>query len=160
MAALPEGAQAPDFSLLDADGIPFNLHESLEDGRVLLTFYKTSCPTCQYALPFLDRFGDLLNGAAAASITVSQDSLAEAERFSVEFGYTTRQVFDTEGSGFPVSNAYGLTNVPTVFLVGQSGRIEHSMVSWSKSDVEALARKLGVESPFRRGESVLPYKPG
>ncbi len=160
MAALAEGARAPDFDLEDADGAAFSLGEALQGGRVLLTFYKTSCPTCQYALPFLDRFEGLVDGAGATSVTVSQDSVADTERFNVVFGFGTRQIFDREDDGFPVSNAYGLTNVPTVFLVGQDGRIEHSMVSWSKADVEALARKLGVESPFGPTEDVLPYKPG
>ena len=69
-------------------------------------------------------------------------------------------MFDTEEARFEVSDAYGLANAPTVFLVGPNGRIEHTMVSWSKSDVEDLAKKLGVSSPFRPGEDVLVYKPG
>ena len=46
------------------------------------------------------------------------------------------------------SLAYGLINVPTVFLVGPNGRIEHTVVSWSKADGEERAGKLGVDSPF------------
>ena len=159
MAALPQDSQAPDFRLLDAEGEEFHLYTALESGRVLLTFYKASCPTCQYALPYLDRFDSMVDGSAAA-VTVSQDTPGDAERFNAEFGYATKQVFDTEDAGFEVSNAYGLTNVPTVFLVGPNGRIEHTMVSWSKADVEELAGKLGVDSPFQPGEDVLVYKPG
>jgi len=159
MAALPQNSQAPDFRLQDTEGEEFHLYSALESGRVLLTFYKTNCPTCQYALPYLDRFQSLLDGSAA-TVTVSQDTPAEAERFNAEFDYSTKQVFDTEEAGFEVSNAYGLTNVPTVFLVGRNGRIEHTMVSWSKADVEELAGKLGVDSPFQPGEDVLVYKPG
>jgi len=44
--------------------------------------------------------------------------------------------------------AYGLINVQTVFLVGPNGRIEHTVVSWSKADGEERAGKLGVDSPF------------
>ncbi len=100
----------------------------------------------------------MLDGAAA--VAVSQDSPADAELFNAECGYTTRQVFDDEENRFEVSDAYGLTNVPTVFLVGPNGRIEHTMVGWSKPEVEDLASKLGVGSPFRPGEDVLVYKPG
>ncbi len=160
MAALQENAKAPDFTLADADGADFNLYQALGAGPVLLTFFKTSCPTCQYALPYLDRFGELLADSGATPVTVSQDTPAESERFSVEYGYATRQVFDSEETAFAVSNAYGLTNVPTVFLVEPDGRIGHTMVSWSKSDVEDLARKLRVNSPFGANEDVLPYKPG
>ncbi len=159
MPALPQNSQAPDFRLLDAEGEEFHLYTALESGPVLLTFFKTNCPTCQYALPYLDRFNSMLDGSAAA-VTVSQDTPADAERFNAEYGFTTRQVFDTEEARFEVSDAYGLTNVPTVFLVGPNGRIEHTMVSWSKSDVEDLAKKLGVSSPFQPAEDVLVYKPG
>ena len=159
MAALEQGSQAPDFRLQDADGGEFHLYSALESGPVLLTFYKTSCPTCQYALPYLDRVNSMLDGSAAA-VTVSQDSPQESERFGVEFGYRNQQVFDAEEAGFEVSNAYGLTHVPTVFLVGSGGRIEHTMVSWSKADVEELATKLGKDSPFQPGEDVLDFKPG
>ena len=159
MPALPTGSRAPDFSLRDADGSEFQLYSALASGPVLLTFFKASCPTCQYALPYLDRFNAKLNGSGTA-VAVSQDTPADAERFNLEHGYITKQVFDTEEAGFAVSNAYGLTNVPTVFLVGTDGVIEHTMVSWSKADVEELAGKLGLNSPFLAGEDVLVYKPG
>ena len=160
MAALPVNAEAPDFTLPDADGDEFSLYEALRDGPVVLTFFKTTCPTCQYALPFLDRLAAALDGSGSSAVAVSQDTPIDGEWFKDEFGYGTRQVFDSEDSGFEVSNAYGLTNVPTVFLVEPGGRIAHTMVSWSKADVERLASSLGVDAPFNPGESVLPYKPG
>lgn len=159
MPALPERALAPDFALHDADGAEFVLRQALRDGPVLLTFFKTSCPTCQYALPFLDRLAARLDGGAAA-VMVSQDTPLDSVRFNDEFGLRTRQVFDPEDSNFEVSNAYGITNVPTVFLIEPDGRIAHSMVSWSKDDVEQIARKLSVEPPFEPGEAVLPFRPG
>ena len=75
MPALPKNSQAPDFRLLDAEGEEFHLYTALESGPVLLTFFKASCPTCQYALPYLDRFNSMLDGSAAA-VTMSQDTRA------------------------------------------------------------------------------------
>ncbi len=160
MAALLPGQIAPDFRLSDADGDEFHLRGRIETGPVLVTFFKTDCPTCQYGLPFLDRFAEILEGTSAETVAICQDTPSDAERFNAEFGYRTRVVFDTEDSGFPVSNAFGLTNVPTVFLIEQDGRVAHSAVSWSKADVEAVAAKLGVEAPFLPGESVLPFRSG
>ena len=159
MAALPTDSHAPDFCLRDAEGDEFRLYSALRSGPVLLTFFKASCPTCEYALPYLDRFNAELNGSGTA-VAVSQDTPADTERFNLEQGYGTRQVFDTEETGFAVSDAYGLTNVPTVFLVGTDGVIKHTMVSWSKEDIEELAGKLGLDSPFLAGEDVLVYRPG
>ncbi len=160
MAALPENALAPDFSLQDADGLDFQLRQALREGPVLLTFFKAGCPTCQYALPFLDRLAAKLRGTAATAVAVSQDTPLESARFSDEFRYKTRQVFDVEESRFEVSNAYGLTNVPTVFLIEPDGRIAHTMVSWSKSDVEQIASQLCVDPPFEPREEVLDFRPG
>ena len=160
MSALRPGTAAPDFRLFDADGGEFHLNSHLTDGPVILTFFKASCPTCQYGLPFLDRLASGLDGANAQAISVCQETPDDAERFSLEYGYRTRVLFDTQESGYPVSNAFGLTNVPTVFLIGQDGDITHTAVSWSKADVEEIAAKLGINPPFQPGESVLPFRPG
>ena len=160
MAALSVGANAPDFRLLDADGEEFHLAGHVGTGPVLLTFFKISCPTCQYGLPYVDRLSKAFEGTTIEAIAVCQDTPRDAERFNVEFEFKTRVVFDTEESGFPVSNAYGLTNVPTVFLIQRDGSIAHTCVSWSKSDVEEIAGKLGVSPPFGPNESVLPFRPG
>ena len=160
MAALSAGVDAPDFRLLDADGVEFHLLRQLDTGPVVLTFFKTSCPTCQYGLPYLDRLASDLAGTTAESIAVCQDSPGDAERFKLEFNYKTRVLFDTEEADFPVSNSYGLTNVPTVFLIQPQGDIAHTGVNWSKSDVEEIAGKLGVTAPFGPGEEVLSFRPG
>lgn len=55
MAALAVGAKAPDFELKTLDGKRVSLNEELARGAVVLAFFKVSCPTCQYAFPFLER---------------------------------------------------------------------------------------------------------
>jgi hypothetical protein len=67
---------------------------------------------------------------------------------------------------YPVSNAYGLTNVPTTFLISPEGEIDFATVSWSKADVEQLNRRLASLSNaataqiFLPGENVSEFKPG
>ena len=55
MAALTVGAKAPEFELKTLDGKKFSLSDELARGPVVAAFFKVSCPTCQYALPFLER---------------------------------------------------------------------------------------------------------
>jgi len=55
MAALNPGTIAPDFKLQNHEGKQFSLREALARGPVISAFFKISCPTCQYALPFLQR---------------------------------------------------------------------------------------------------------
>ncbi len=160
MAALPENSQAPDFTLPTADGKQVRLTDELKDGRVLLAFFKISCPTCQYGMPFLDRLGKQLEGSSAKMFAISQDTPADTERFNSELRFEAPELFDSEDERYPVSNAYGITHVPTVFLIEPDGRIAYKMESWSKSDVERIAQKLVAAPPFQPGEDVLPFRPG
>jgi hypothetical protein len=67
---------------------------------------------------------------------------------------------------YPASNAYGLTNVPTVFCLAPSGEIEVSCVGWSKADVEAINRNLAEhrhQPPtllWRKGEAIQDFRAG
>src|SRR5256885_4072495 len=42
---------------------------------------------------------------------------------------------------YPASNAYGLTNVPTMFWISEDGDIEISSVGWSRQDFEEVVKK-------------------
>jgi len=55
MAALGTGVRAPEFELRTMDAKPFSLGDALARGPAVLVFFKVSCPTCQYALPFFER---------------------------------------------------------------------------------------------------------
>jgi hypothetical protein len=65
-----------------------------------------------------------------------------------------------------VSNAYGLTNVPSVFWIAQDGEIEISSVGWVKADFEAVNRKMAEArstspvSLFKPGEDVRDFRAG
>jgi hypothetical protein len=70
-----------------------------------------------------------------------------------------------DGRGYIVSNAYGLTNVPTVFEIQQDGIIGMSSVSWARPEVEEIARKysadaVGVVPLFEPKEKIAEYKAG
>jgi hypothetical protein len=47
---------------------------------------------------------------------------------------------------YPVSNAYGLTNVPTIFWIAQDGEIEVSSVGWVKADFEINRKMASAEN--------------
>jgi peroxiredoxin len=129
-------------------------------------FFKVSCPVCQMALPYLDRiFKAYEKSGKFTFVGVSQDNAADTKAFNRQFGITFPVLLDPSGK-YPVSNAYGLTNVPTTFLISPEGEIEFATVSWSKADVEQLNRRLatltgeGVAQVFQPGEKVAEFKPG
>ena len=65
-----------------------------------------------------------------------------------------------------MSNAYGLTNVPTIFWIAQDGEIEVSSVGWVKADFAEINRRMaeaGKLAPavvFQPGEDVRDFRAG
>lgn len=165
MTALATGGKAPDFSLRTLDGKDFSLADALTRGPVILAFFKVSCPTCQYAFPFLERLYKAYGKSGVTLVGVSQNDAKTTAAFNKEFGVTFPILLDDTNS-YPVSNAYGLTNVPTVFWIAQDGEIEISSVGWVKADFEAINGKLaeaGNIQPivaFRPEEQVRDFRAG
>lgn len=165
MAALATGTQAPDFDLKTLDRKGFSLGEELARGPVLLAFFKVSCPTCQYAFPFLERLHKAYGSNGVSLFGISQNSAKDTAAFNKEFGITFPTLLDDTDS-YPVSNAYGLTNVPTVFWIAQDGEIEVSSVGWVKADFEEIGRKMAdiakttPVAVFKPGEDVRDFRAG
>ncbi len=90
---------------------------------------------------------------------VSQDDAEATREFNQEFGITMPTLLDGEKQGYPASNAYGLTNVPSLFLVEPNGNISWSLIGFHKKELEALGARVGV-NPFRPGENVPEMKGG
>ena len=165
MPALEAGVHAPQINLPFPDGRKFSLSQALKKGPVVAAFFKVSCPVCQLAFPYLERIYKAYRGGGKFTfVGVSQDAAADTEAFNRQFGVTFPVLLEQEG--YAVSNAYRLTNVPTVFMISPSGGIEFSSVSWSKSEMQELSRKLAKlnnSAPatiFPAGEQVPEFKPG
>jgi len=165
MAALTAGTKAPDFELKAMDGKRFVLSEELARGPVVLAFFKVSCPVCQYAFPFLERLERAYGHRGVGLIGVSQNDPKKTAAFNKEFGVTFPVLLD-DTETYPVSNAYGLTNVPTVFWIAQHGEIEISSVGWVKADFDQVNRKMAearsapLAPMFKPGEDVRDFRAG
>ena len=162
MAALIAGSKAPTFTLPLVEGGEFSLKEALKESSVVIAFFKVSCPVCQFAFPLYDRLAQKLKALDVKMIGVSQDDRASTLDFMRKFGVNFPVALD--GRGYIVSNAYGLTNVPTVFEVQQDGTVATSSVSWAREEVEAIYRKYvaeGTAAPlFDRREQIAEFRAG
>jgi peroxiredoxin len=149
------GQTSPDFTLYTADGEARTRDQLLASGPVLLAVYKASCPTCQLTLPFLSR----LEGGPFKVFAVSQDSPAMAERFAREFDAPLPVLFDRAEDNYPASNAWGVTHVPTLFLLEPGGQVSWSSVGFFKRELQDLAQRAGKQI-FAPGEKVPEAKSG
>jgi peroxiredoxin len=156
---------APGFSLKSLDGKEYSLNDRLQRGPVVAAFFKISCPVCQFTFPFLERLYKRYGGDGVTFLGISQDDARDTGDFAKEFGVTFPMLIDDE-DGYIVSNAYGLTNVPTIFLIDTDGTVKVSSMGFDKKDLETIATELAQRwkialAPFFRPDEVIPInKPG
>jgi peroxiredoxin len=150
------GMHAPRFELKDLDGKKLGLQAALEQGPVLLAFFKVSCPVCQLTFPFLQRMS---RNDAVRVIGISQDDPKSSKVFAERFGVDFTILTDESREGYPVSNDYGIISVPTLFFVETDGTVSKSFAGFSKRDLEEIGKRMNVR-PFHQDEYVPDFKAG
>ena len=96
---------------------------------------------------------------------ISQNEKKDTAAFMKEYGVTFPVLLD-DTKTYPVSNAYGLTNVPSIFWIAKDGEIEISSVGWDRHEIEDMSRKAAeanvdlAKSIFQPGESVADFRAG
>lgn len=164
MPALTAGTVAPEINLPSTRGMKLSLRQALKRGPAIAAFFKISCPVCQFTLPYLERIYKAYPGNRVTIIGVSQDEQDYTEEFAREYDITFPLLLDPVDR-YPASNAYDLTNVPSIFLIND-GKVKLSIVGWDKRDMETLnadvARASGVpiQPLFHKGEDVPASKAG
>jgi peroxiredoxin len=164
MTNLAAGSMAPNFSLKSLEGKEYSLAEAMKQGPVVVSFFKISCPVCQFTFPFIERLYKRYGGEGVTFLAVSQDDVRASRRFADDYGVTFPVLIDEEG--YPVSNGYHLTNVPTTFLIDTDASVRTVCMGFEKAGLEAIAnelaerRKLAPAALFLASEQVPAHKPG
>jgi peroxiredoxin len=165
MAALRSGTLAPDFTLPAIDGKPFSLQEALLHGPVVVAFFKISCPVCQFTFPYLERIYQSYGKRNVTMVGISQNENKDTAAFIREYGVGFPVLLD-DPRHYRVSNAYGLTNVPSVFWIAQDGEIEIASVGWVRKEIDEIGRKAAqaagetLRPVFRPDEDVPDFRAG
>ena len=165
MTHIVAGNRAPGFSLKSLDNKEYSLNALTDRGPAVAAFFKVSCPVCQFTFPFLERLYKRYGGDGVTFLGISQDDARATTKFAKEYGVTFPILLDDE-NGYLVSNAYRLTNVPTVFLIDTDGTVKISCMGFDKNDLESIAaslaerNKISLAPLFRPDEIVPANKPG
>jgi peroxiredoxin len=166
MTHVAAGQTAHDFSLKGLDGNSYSLETLRQKGPVVAAFYKISCPVCQFTFPFLERLYQRYGGDNVTFLGISQDDAKATASFARDYRVTFPMAMDEKEKGYPASNAYGLTNVPTIFLIDTDGTVRVSSMGFVKDDLERIAaelaerRQIAPAPLFRANESVPANRPG
>lgn len=155
------GEKAPSFTLKDLHGNSSTLADLTATAPGLLVFFRVSCPTCQYTLPFLDRLRQAVPGAPI--VAIAQDSAADAQAFAQRFNVNLPFLLDDQD--YSVSRSYGVEIVPSIFVLDRDGKIIFAIEGWSRDDFEALVQLIKPpDAPppviFKPQETVHPFKAG
>jgi peroxiredoxin Q/BCP len=166
MTHVNAGQAAPNFSLKGLDEKNYSLEELRRNGPVVAAFFKISCPVCQFTFPFLERLHQRYGRDNVTFLGVSQDDAKATASFARDYGVSFPMALDEKETGYPASNACGLTTVPTVFLIETDGTVRISSMGFVKDDLERIAaelaerRRIAPTPLFRPNESVPANRPG
>jgi len=151
---------APDFTLPALVGGELHLYAAPETSALI--FYKFSCGTCRFTFPFLQRIYEAYS-TTFNIMAIAQDDAEATENFRKELGVTIPTLLDL--TPYPVSAAYGLETVPSIFLVDRSHKITFATYGFVKQDImnfaDILAEKTGRPQIDIFGDAEVPeIKPG
>jgi peroxiredoxin len=157
---LDPGMPFPSIALRDEEGEP----SRAPGGETLYAFFKTTCPTCELAWPYLDRIRAIGEGGSLSLLAISQDDPLATRRFYEDLGVAIPTLYDEEP--WAASEAVGLTTVPAFFVVGRDGAVRDAVVGFQRHKMEEFAALAAdraggrATALYRPGEEVPAIKPG
>ena len=123
------GAQAPNFKINDSHGNPFEL-STLKGSYVLLDFWASWCVPCRRENPLIvdlykkyHPMGLEIVGISLDDTTKSIDAKADWLKAINQDGLEWKQVSQLIGFESSVCLDYGLTSIPSTFLLDENGII-------------------------------------
>jgi len=122
-SADPDRIEAPDFTVLDADGEEVKLSDSF--GKpIILNFWATWCGPCRSELPHFDKaaaeFGDEIDFLMINLTDGAQETVEGVTEFLNENGYTFPTYYDTE---LMAAAIYGASSIPLTVFIDTEGRL-------------------------------------
>jgi peroxiredoxin len=133
-----ENLEYVDFVLNDIEGNSLRLSDHM--GKVvLLEFWATWCPPCKMAVPTLSEMHDSYSERDFSLISVSiDDSINSVRDFAEDHNIRYTILFDDSN----VNRRYGVTTIPTTFIIDKEGKIVSKHMGFSSGNVPDIKREI------------------
>ncbi|HKD79775.1 MAG TPA: TlpA disulfide reductase family protein [Candidatus Angelobacter sp.] len=126
----------------------------LEPGKkAVVVFFETDCPTCQLALPYLNR----LSRESVQVVGLSQDDEASTREFVRQLHINFPVKLDP---GLNMTRAYDPQSVPAFYLIDEQMQVQRMLVGFDKSGLNELADELGQGVIAPPDDGAPAWKPG
>jgi peroxiredoxin len=133
---------APNFSLKSLDGEQTSLKE-FRGKVVFLNFWATWCGPCKSEVEDIDKLHEALGGEDFVVMAVDiRENSKKVRAFMEKHGIDFPAYLDEKGS---VSSEYGVSGIPTTFLINPDGKIAGWAVGprpWASEGSVSLMRSL------------------
>ena len=145
-----KGEKAPEISLskaTNAKGRP--TLKGLKGKAVLLEFWATWCPPCRESIPHLIEIHNKFKDKGLVVIGITKEDPGTVVPFMKEMRMTYIVGIDAGGR---TSATYGVTGIPTAYLIGPDGTVEWEGHPGSLTDevIESVLEK--VQPPKKEGK--------
>lgn len=126
---------APEWELVDAAGDTVRLTD-LRGSVLVLDFFATWCAPCKSAMPEIDDFKRNHAGEEVLvfSINVWERGREKVKKFMKKKDYSMTLLF----GGRELTKAYGVSGIPTIFVVDKEGIIRYKEVGYEEGLKEKL----------------------
>lgn len=129
---------APDFSLVDLHGKTVTMDE-LEGKPVVLDFWATWCGPCRMTMPLLQKFYEARkDDIHYYAVNVWQEDTTEVRPYLDKYGYEFNNLFGSAET----AQKFGVTGIPTLFLIDEQGIIRYQHVGYRQDADEVLSWQL------------------
>ena len=141
---LKVGDEAPDFTLIDLDGVRHQLSD-YEGQGVFLNFWGTWCTPCKKEMPAMGRQYEVYKhlGVQILAVNIAESDL-KVRTFAEQYGMTFPTLIDQKKS---VMRAYSIRPLPTTILINPDGEIINIITGeMSESDIQGYMEQIKPEN--------------
>jgi thiol-disulfide isomerase/thioredoxin len=136
MKLLPVGETAPDWQLSDAEGKAHSLSE-YRGKVVVMDFWATWCGPCSAIMPRMQKLHEKYKDSGVVVFGVN----AWEQSDPVAYVKKKRYSYDLLLKGEGIAEAYKVTTLPVVYIIGTDGRIIYRHVGVDDKNLSSVIEK-------------------